>query len=63
MKDAYSKGLSSLLDDTFKKNVEETLASMSIAEFPLAVKQILLYIKSTLENFGTVRTLKNLITQ
>lgn len=28
---------------------------MLIAEFPLAVKQILLYIKSTLENFGTVR--------
>ncbi|XP_044210403.1 nucleolar pre-ribosomal-associated protein 1 isoform X1 [Thunnus albacares] len=53
MKDAYSKGLSSSLDDSFRKNVEETLASMSIAEFPLAVKQILLYIKSTLENFGT----------
>ncbi|KAM7399033.1 hypothetical protein PAMP_018327 [Pampus punctatissimus] len=53
MKDAYSIGLSSLLNDTFRKNVEGTLASMLIAEFPLAVKQILLYIKSTLENFGT----------
>ncbi|CAK6968909.1 nucleolar pre-ribosomal-associated protein 1 [Scomber scombrus] len=53
MTSAYCKGLISLLDDTFRKNMEETLASTSIAEFPLAVRQILLYIKSTLENFGT----------
>uniref|UniRef100_A0A8C4IF92 Nucleolar pre-ribosomal-associated protein 1 n=1 Tax=Dicentrarchus labrax TaxID=13489 RepID=A0A8C4IF92_DICLA len=43
--------------DNFRKTVEETLASMSMAEFPVAVKQILLYIKSTVENHGTVRIL------
>ncbi|XP_041796305.1 nucleolar pre-ribosomal-associated protein 1 isoform X2 [Chelmon rostratus] len=53
MKAAYSQGVSTLLEDAFRKNVEKTLASMLMAEFPIAIKQILLYIKSTVENFGT----------
>ncbi|XP_035477550.2 nucleolar pre-ribosomal-associated protein 1 isoform X1 [Scophthalmus maximus] len=53
MKAAYSQGPSALLEDTFRKNVEETLTLMSVEEFPVAIKQILLYIKSTVENFGT----------
>lgn len=55
MKAAYSQGMSTLLEDAFRKKVEETLSSISIAEYPVAVKQILLYINSTLENVGTVR--------
>lgn len=55
MKAAYSQGPSALLEDDFRKNVEGTLASMLMAEFPVAIKQILLYIKSTVENLGTVR--------
>lgn len=54
MKAAYSQGMSTLLEDAFRKKVEETLPSMSMAEYPVAVKQILLYINSTLENVGTV---------
>ncbi|XP_041662144.1 nucleolar pre-ribosomal-associated protein 1 [Cheilinus undulatus] len=54
MKAAYSQGLSPLLEDAFMKNVEETLASMLLAEFPVAIKQILLYIKTTVENLGTL---------
>ncbi|KAM6988691.1 nucleolar pre-ribosomal-associated protein 1 isoform 2-T2 [Tautogolabrus adspersus] len=53
MKAAYSRGLSPLLEDTFRKDVEETLASMLMVEFPVAIKQILLYIKSTVESLGT----------
>ncbi|XP_035010769.2 nucleolar pre-ribosomal-associated protein 1 [Hippoglossus stenolepis] len=53
MKAAYSQGPSTLLEETFRKNVEETLALMSMDEFQVAIKQILLYIKSTVENFGT----------
>ncbi|CAJ1065109.1 nucleolar pre-ribosomal-associated protein 1 [Xyrichtys novacula] len=53
MKAAYSRGLSSLLEEDFRRTVGETLASMLTAEFPVAVQQILLYIKSTVENFGT----------
>lgn len=55
MKAAYSQGISTLLEDAFRKKVEETLSSISLAEYPVAVKQILLYINSTLENVGTVR--------
>ncbi|KAG7243058.1 hypothetical protein INR49_016433 [Caranx melampygus] len=53
MKAAYSQGPSDFLEDTFGKSVEETQASMSIAEFPVAIRQMLLYIKSTVDNFGT----------
>ncbi|KAM4566488.1 nucleolar pre-ribosomal-associated protein 1 [Odontesthes bonariensis] len=53
IKAAYIQGPSALLEDTFRENVKERLASMSLAEFPVALKQILLYIKSTVENFGT----------
>ncbi|CAM9342472.1 unnamed protein product [Lampetra planeri] len=53
MKAAYSEGLSSLLDDTFRKDVEETLTLMSLADFPLVIKQTLLYLKSAVETFGT----------
>ncbi|XP_032363230.1 nucleolar pre-ribosomal-associated protein 1 [Etheostoma spectabile] len=53
LKAAYSRGPNTLLEDTFRKNVEESLASMSLADFPVATKQILLYIRSTVENLGT----------
>lgn len=54
MKAAYIQGPDTLLKDTFRKSAEEALASFSLAEFPVAIKQILLYIRSTVENFGTV---------
>ncbi|XP_063349998.1 nucleolar pre-ribosomal-associated protein 1 [Pelmatolapia mariae] len=53
MKAAYIQGPDTLLKDTFRKSAEEALASFSLAEFPVAIKQILLYIRSTVENFGT----------
>jgi len=61
IKAAYIQGPSTLLKDTFRENVKERLASMSLAEFPVALKQILLYIKSTVENFGTVRAQSKLV--
>uniref|UniRef100_A0A3Q3NMD9 URB1 ribosome biogenesis homolog n=1 Tax=Labrus bergylta TaxID=56723 RepID=A0A3Q3NMD9_9LABR len=57
MKSAYSRGLSPLLEDSFRKDVEEMLAPMLMVEFPVAIKQLLLYIKSTVESLGTVRVL------
>uniref|UniRef100_A0A8C9ZSW6 URB1 ribosome biogenesis homolog n=1 Tax=Sander lucioperca TaxID=283035 RepID=A0A8C9ZSW6_SANLU len=57
MKAAYSRGPNALLEDAFRKNMEASLASMLLADFPVAVKQILLYIRSTVENLGTVRIL------
>lgn len=55
MRAAYSQGMNTLLKDAFRVKVEESLSSMSLAEYPVAVKQVLLYIKSTLEIVGTVR--------
>lgn len=55
MKAVYSRGPSALLEDAFRKKAEETLSCMPIAEYPVAVRQLLLYIKSTLETVGTVR--------
>lgn len=55
MKAAYSQGTSTLLEESFKKKAEETLSCMPIGEYPVAMRQVLLYIKSTLENVGTVR--------
>uniref|UniRef100_A0A3Q1CDU5 URB1 ribosome biogenesis homolog n=1 Tax=Amphiprion ocellaris TaxID=80972 RepID=A0A3Q1CDU5_AMPOC len=52
---AYIQGANSLLEHAFRENVEGALHSMSMTEFPIAIKQVLLYIKSTVENFGTVR--------
>ncbi|XP_061575705.1 nucleolar pre-ribosomal-associated protein 1 [Cololabis saira] len=53
MKAAYIQGPGALLEETFRRNAGEALGSMSLAEFPVAVQQTLLYIKSTVENFGT----------
>uniref|UniRef100_A0A1A7XHS4 URB1 ribosome biogenesis 1 homolog n=3 Tax=Iconisemion striatum TaxID=60296 RepID=A0A1A7XHS4_9TELE len=53
LKAAYVQGPSTLLEDTFRLNIETSLSSMSLMEFPVVIKQILLYIKSTVENFGS----------
>ncbi|XP_028275754.1 nucleolar pre-ribosomal-associated protein 1 isoform X2 [Parambassis ranga] len=53
LKAAYIQGQSAFLEESLKKDVDVALASMSVTEFPVAIKQILLYIKTTVENFGT----------
>ncbi|KAM4627721.1 nucleolar pre-ribosomal-associated protein 1 [Polymixia lowei] len=53
MRAAYSQGPSTFLEDTNRQKVEASLASMVMADFPVAIKQVLLYVKSTVDNFGT----------
>ncbi|XP_057694473.1 nucleolar pre-ribosomal-associated protein 1 isoform X2 [Corythoichthys intestinalis] len=53
MKAAYVDGLSSILEDDFRTKAEVALGPMSVAEHLLSVKQILLYVKSAVDNFGT----------
>ncbi|XP_028321135.1 nucleolar pre-ribosomal-associated protein 1 [Gouania willdenowi] len=53
MQAAYTRGPEALLQDSFRKRLEEVTAVTSAADFPVAIKQILLYIKSAAENFGT----------
>uniref|UniRef100_A0A3Q2P3W2 URB1 ribosome biogenesis homolog n=1 Tax=Fundulus heteroclitus TaxID=8078 RepID=A0A3Q2P3W2_FUNHE len=63
IKAAYVQGPGALLEDTFRQNAEKALAFMSLAEFPALIKQILLYIKSTVESFGKVRAHNKLSVQ
>uniref|UniRef100_A0A3Q2CMY5 URB1 ribosome biogenesis homolog n=1 Tax=Cyprinodon variegatus TaxID=28743 RepID=A0A3Q2CMY5_CYPVA len=54
IKAAYIQGPGALLEDTFRQNAEKALAFISLKEFPVLIKQILLYIKSTVESYGKV---------
>ncbi|KAM9801478.1 nucleolar pre-ribosomal-associated protein 1 [Neosynchiropus ocellatus] len=53
MRAAYSEGLSCMLEESFKKNSEDALSSLALADFPLAMKQVTLYVRSTVENFSS----------
>ncbi|KAM6946090.1 nucleolar pre-ribosomal-associated protein 1 [Aplochiton taeniatus] len=53
LKATYSRGVSALLEDGSRESLEQALSSMEMTEHPLAVKQTLLYVKSTVDNYGT----------
>ncbi|KAJ0022339.1 hypothetical protein NQD34_009829 [Periophthalmus magnuspinnatus] len=61
---AYIQGPTALTKDEFVNTIH---ASMSSADFPIAIKQVLLYIKTTVEDFGSfsndkgIAVLKNLL--
>uniref|UniRef100_A0A8K9WXR5 URB1 ribosome biogenesis homolog n=1 Tax=Oncorhynchus mykiss TaxID=8022 RepID=A0A8K9WXR5_ONCMY len=55
LKTAYTQGASALLEDSFRRRLEKSLVTMETAEYPVAAKQILLYIKTTVDNFSMVR--------
>ncbi|XP_070983221.1 nucleolar pre-ribosomal-associated protein 1 isoform X1 [Oncorhynchus clarkii lewisi] len=52
LKTAYTQGASALLEDSFRRRLEKSLVTMEMAEYPVAAKQILLYIKTTVDNFS-----------
>uniref|UniRef100_A0A8K9X6G5 Nucleolar pre-ribosomal-associated protein 1 C-terminal domain-containing protein n=1 Tax=Oncorhynchus mykiss TaxID=8022 RepID=A0A8K9X6G5_ONCMY len=52
LKTAYTQGASALLEDSFRRRLEKSLVTMETAEYPVAAKQILLYIKTTVDNFS-----------
>uniref|UniRef100_A0A8C7M8M0 URB1 ribosome biogenesis homolog n=1 Tax=Oncorhynchus kisutch TaxID=8019 RepID=A0A8C7M8M0_ONCKI len=55
LKTAYTQGASALLEDSFRWRLEKSLVTMEMAEYPVAAKQILLYIKTTVDNCSRVR--------
>uniref|UniRef100_A0A673W7V6 URB1 ribosome biogenesis homolog n=1 Tax=Salmo trutta TaxID=8032 RepID=A0A673W7V6_SALTR len=55
LKTAYTQGASALLEDSFRRRLEKSLVTMEMAEYPVAAKQILLYIKTTVDNFSMVQ--------
>ncbi|XP_010872252.2 nucleolar pre-ribosomal-associated protein 1 [Esox lucius] len=54
LKEAYSRGSSGLLEDSFRQRVEESLAATELHKFPVATKQVLLYVKTTVDNLSTL---------
>ncbi|KAL0972733.1 hypothetical protein UPYG_G00194060 [Umbra pygmaea] len=54
LKAAYTQGSSGLLEGSFSQRVDESMAAMELHEYPVAAKQILLYIKTTVDNFSTL---------
>uniref|UniRef100_A0A8C8CC37 URB1 ribosome biogenesis homolog n=1 Tax=Oncorhynchus tshawytscha TaxID=74940 RepID=A0A8C8CC37_ONCTS len=54
LKTAYTQGASALLEDSFRRRLEKSLVTMEMAEYPVAAKQILLYIKTTVDNCSMV---------
>ncbi|XP_072316400.1 nucleolar pre-ribosomal-associated protein 1 [Eucyclogobius newberryi] len=50
LKEAYVQGAAALTKDAF---VDKAQAALSSAEFPVAIKQVLLYIKTTVEDFDS----------
>ncbi|XP_066555925.1 nucleolar pre-ribosomal-associated protein 1 [Amia ocellicauda] len=53
MKAAYSKGVAHMLEDDFKETIEEAVSRMNVTDLPVAVKHVLLYIKTFVDNYGT----------
>ncbi|XP_061684450.1 nucleolar pre-ribosomal-associated protein 1 isoform X2 [Syngnathoides biaculeatus] len=51
MKAAYLDGLCVVLEDKFRTKVEVAIDSMTVAEHLVSIKQILLYVKSAVDNF------------
>ncbi|KAL2096575.1 hypothetical protein ACEWY4_008723 [Coilia grayii] len=54
MRAAYSQGPSALLQDALRLSVDESLASLELSRFPTAVCQLLLYIRTTVENLSSL---------
>ncbi|XP_069046292.1 nucleolar pre-ribosomal-associated protein 1 [Lepisosteus oculatus] len=52
MKAAYSRGATYMLQDSFKESVESAVSKLHTSDLPVAVKHVLLYIKTCVDNFG-----------
>ncbi|KAJ8256698.1 hypothetical protein COCON_G00188500 [Conger conger] len=53
---AYSDGAALLLQPSFRERLEAGLASLELSQFPTAAKQVLLYVKTTVDHFSTFST-------
>uniref|UniRef100_A0A8C8C729 URB1 ribosome biogenesis homolog n=1 Tax=Oncorhynchus tshawytscha TaxID=74940 RepID=A0A8C8C729_ONCTS len=61
LKTAYTQGASALLEDSFRRRLEKSLVTMEMAEYPVAAKQILLYIKTTVDNCSMLNVLMGVL--
>lgn len=54
MKEAFCDGPDAWLRSSFADSLKMALLSLGVAEFPVAAKQVLLYLKTSVDTFGTV---------
>ncbi|CAL8351648.1 unnamed protein product [Lota lota] len=54
LKASYLQGPEGLLEKSFRGRVRESLTCVALAELPLVVNQLLLYTRSTVEDFGSL---------
>ncbi|XP_023681933.2 nucleolar pre-ribosomal-associated protein 1 isoform X1 [Paramormyrops kingsleyae] len=59
MKKAFCDGPDAWLRSSFADSLKEALLGLGVAEFPVAAKQVLLYLKTSVETFG--RTSKDAV--
>lgn len=55
LKKAYERGSSTLLEDDIQTKLRDLASQLPPEQLLLGVKHVLLYLKSTVENFGSVR--------
>ncbi|CAL8363906.1 unnamed protein product [Merluccius merluccius] len=54
LKESYLQGPEGLLEESFRSRALASLACATLAELPLVVNQLLLYIRSTVEDFSSL---------
>ncbi|XP_043927364.1 nucleolar pre-ribosomal-associated protein 1 [Protopterus annectens] len=52
LKNAYERGGHTILEEKVKENLREAISSLSLDILPLAAKHIMLYIRTTINNFN-----------
>lgn len=57
LKNAYARGSSTLLEDDIQTKLRDLACQLPSEQLLLGVKHVLLYVKSTVENFGSVRAM------
>lgn len=57
LKKAYERGSNTLLEDDIQTKLRDLASQVPPEQLLLGVKQVLLYLKSTVENFGSVRAM------
>uniref|UniRef100_A0A8C9VHG9 URB1 ribosome biogenesis homolog n=1 Tax=Scleropages formosus TaxID=113540 RepID=A0A8C9VHG9_SCLFO len=53
----YNQGPTAWVQDSFRQRTEEALSTLQMTDFPVAIKQVLLYLKTSVDNFSTVSSL------
>lgn len=57
LKKAYERGSSTLPEENIRTKLRDLASQLPHEQLLLGVKHVLLYLKSTVENFGSVRAI------